>query len=626
MYLQPVPAPVAARRRGGGVLRRAPGDAVRVVGVDGPDQQGLRRRDRTGSAATRACRWSTSSRGSARTTWRTSTWPGSTGEEGVLFVGRAQEKTRVFRTEKRRNPRHRGDLSVDRAGHRDGQPLLRLLRRRATSARSSSSSARTSRTPPNCASTATSGPSGRRPRPGSGSPRLDNGFAACRRPGRGAGASATGCPRRRSTRCCVSGCGACRTRSPPPTGPPATATTSPILQAEFSLTQMLDRPATGRIFFEQVIRDNLDLGRPDQVGLVFDRRIITKGRTPHPGPVPHPGASPTGSPPACTSTTSTRRSSSTTRRAARYAPRRPSTTAATSASASGCATCPPCGRSASPPTDVCSTSNVSATTRPSAPTHSARRHQPRHRRRPARVRPALRRPPHPGPARRPGHLPPAAPRVPQPRPARPPGAPARPRPQPHDRGQHHLRPTPATPTTASSNASPKPTATPSPTTVCAIALFLTRVHDRLTPTRTWPTSPTPTRQPQHPSARPSTPSQPGSATSTATNALPHNLTPARQETAPQNLTHPLTVLWTKASSREFAAPSTTISSTRGPCKPWTAPGIRRGNGRSPQPGVGGDREGGPQQSHRARFACSSVPFARGRSSASPAAEQDHGRP
>jgi hypothetical protein len=27
-----------------------------------------------------------------------------TGEEGVLFIGRAQEKTRVFRTEKRRNP------------------------------------------------------------------------------------------------------------------------------------------------------------------------------------------------------------------------------------------------------------------------------------------------------------------------------------------------------------------------------------------------------------------------------------------------------------------------------------------------------------------------------------------
>ena len=35
-----------------------------------------------------------------------------------------------------------------------------------------------------------------------------------------------------------------------------------ILQAEFSLTQMLDKPVSGRIFFEQVIRDNLDLGRP----------------------------------------------------------------------------------------------------------------------------------------------------------------------------------------------------------------------------------------------------------------------------------------------------------------------------------------------------------------------------
>lgn len=55
-----------------------------------------------------------------------------------------------------------------------------------------------------------------------------------------------------------------------------------ILQAEFSLTQMLDRPVSGRIFFEQVIRDNLDLGRPDQVGLVFDRRIHSgrKRRTP----------------------------------------------------------------------------------------------------------------------------------------------------------------------------------------------------------------------------------------------------------------------------------------------------------------------------------------------------------
>jgi hypothetical protein len=56
-----------------------------------------------------------------------------------------------------------------------------------------------------------------------------------------------------------------------------------ILQAEFSLTQMLDRPVSGRIFFEQVLADNLDIGRPDQVGLVFDRRIHRKGPRATPG-------------------------------------------------------------------------------------------------------------------------------------------------------------------------------------------------------------------------------------------------------------------------------------------------------------------------------------------------------
>jgi len=56
-----------------------------------------------------------------------------------------------------------------------------------------------------------------------------------------------------------------------------------VLQAEFSLTQVLDAPVTGRIFFEQVIRDNLDIGRPDQVGLIFGRRIIRKGPRATPG-------------------------------------------------------------------------------------------------------------------------------------------------------------------------------------------------------------------------------------------------------------------------------------------------------------------------------------------------------
>ena len=46
-----------------------------------------------------------------------------------------------------------------------------------------------------------------------------------------------------------------------------------ILQAEFSLTQVLDRPLHGRAFFENVIRENLDLGRPDHVQLIFGRRL-----------------------------------------------------------------------------------------------------------------------------------------------------------------------------------------------------------------------------------------------------------------------------------------------------------------------------------------------------------------
>ncbi len=49
---------------------------------------------------------------------------------------------------------------------------------------------------------------------------------------------------------------------------------------EFALTQVLDRPSSGRSFFEEVIRENLDLGRPDQVALIFGRRVSrqTPGR------------------------------------------------------------------------------------------------------------------------------------------------------------------------------------------------------------------------------------------------------------------------------------------------------------------------------------------------------------
>lgn len=52
-----------------------------------------------------------------------------------------------------------------------------------------------------------------------------------------------------------------------------------ILQAEFSLTQVWDRGASGRCFFEEVIRENIDLGRPEQVQLIFQRRMQKKTAT-----------------------------------------------------------------------------------------------------------------------------------------------------------------------------------------------------------------------------------------------------------------------------------------------------------------------------------------------------------
>ena len=46
-----------------------------------------------------------------------------------------------------------------------------------------------------------------------------------------------------------------------------------ILQAEFSLTQIWDQAVSGRCFFEEVIRENIDLGRPEQVQLIFSRKL-----------------------------------------------------------------------------------------------------------------------------------------------------------------------------------------------------------------------------------------------------------------------------------------------------------------------------------------------------------------
>lgn len=53
-----------------------------------------------------------------------------------------------------------------------------------------------------------------------------------------------------------------------------------LWQMEVSLTQVFDRPVQGRHFFEEVIRENLDLGRPDRVSLLFSQRHTR--RTPPP--------------------------------------------------------------------------------------------------------------------------------------------------------------------------------------------------------------------------------------------------------------------------------------------------------------------------------------------------------
>jgi hypothetical protein len=53
-----------------------------------------------------------------------------------------------------------------------------------------------------------------------------------------------------------------------------------LWQVEVSLTQVFDRPVQGRHFFEEMIRENLDLGRPDRVSLIFPTPVTR--RTPPP--------------------------------------------------------------------------------------------------------------------------------------------------------------------------------------------------------------------------------------------------------------------------------------------------------------------------------------------------------
>jgi hypothetical protein len=199
-----------------------------------------------------------------------------TAEEGIVFVGKAQEKARTFRTEKRRNPRtgqtypwivkstamvnHYYFYGVDRDF---GPFFLKFCSYFPYNARLCLNGHEYAKR--------------QMKREGIGHQALDNGVRSCEQPRRlqaicdGLSAEKIDTLLRKWLR-----------RLPHP------FTTADrragyryrlsILQAEFSLTQVLDRPVNGRMFFEQVIRENLDLGRPDEVQLLFDRKII--GTTP----------------------------------------------------------------------------------------------------------------------------------------------------------------------------------------------------------------------------------------------------------------------------------------------------------------------------------------------------------
>lgn len=54
-----------------------------------------------------------------------------------------------------------------------------------------------------------------------------------------------------------------------------------LWQMEVSLTQVFDQPVQGRHFFEEVIRENLDLGRPRRVSLLFPTRFTRSTPAPY---------------------------------------------------------------------------------------------------------------------------------------------------------------------------------------------------------------------------------------------------------------------------------------------------------------------------------------------------------
>ena len=277
---EPVP-PELQHGRGRGVLRGHRGSRFASSAADGPDDGGVHR----GRSALRRAggvdrcglrQGAAQGRRHARALARSA----AAGRDAAS-IGVAQEKIRTFRTEKRRNPVTGARLPVDRSGQPGRQPVLLLwagpglrpvllevlgllpVQREAVLQR-----------PPTTRS-------GRR----QGRDRVHRAGQRVRRRARtpsGAARSATASDAARSTRSSAAGWPGCRTRSPALTAAAGYRYELSILQAEFSLTQVLDRPHQADLL--RVADPRQPRPRPArQVSLIFDRRRAPAGQRPTPG-------------------------------------------------------------------------------------------------------------------------------------------------------------------------------------------------------------------------------------------------------------------------------------------------------------------------------------------------------
>ena len=107
---------------------------------------------------------------------------------------------------------------------------------------------------------------------GIGFTELSNGFAACEDPETLQGICDRLGP---GTSTCSSSAGwpGCRCRSPRPTATPATGGSCRWRRSRCPAPWCSRQPRYARGFFEALVTDNLDLGRPDTIEIIFDRQI-----------------------------------------------------------------------------------------------------------------------------------------------------------------------------------------------------------------------------------------------------------------------------------------------------------------------------------------------------------------